>query len=259
MTDFVLDYAGSKRSRERAAGHCRGQGWIRIALLLSMALLSTGCVSRFLYYPDHVLYQTPSQKNLKYEEVTFRSADGTALSGWFVPATHAVLGTVIHFHGNAQNMSAHFSFVDWLPAEGFNLFVFDYRGYGASQGLPSRQGVYDDCVAALEYVRKRPDVDPDRIVLFGQSLGGANALAVMGERRFPGVKAVVIESTFFSYRSIVRDKIGAMPVIGPLKWPLALVVTGNSHSPGAVVQNIAPVPLLLIHGCTGSIGCEELC
>jgi uncharacterized protein len=215
---------------------------------LSLALLSTGCVGRFLYYPDRAVYQTPSENNLKYEVVSFRSADGTALSGWFVPASHAALGTIIHFHGNAQNMSAHFAFVDWLPAEGFNLFVFDYRGYGRSQGRPNRQGVYEDGLAAVEYVRRRPDVDPDRLVLFGQSLGGANALAVIGERRCPGVKAVVIESAFFSYRSVVRDKIGAMPVIGTMRWPLSLVATGNSHSPGAVVKNIAPVPLLLIHG-----------
>lgn len=112
--------------------------------ILALLLLSSGCASRFLYYPDHRVYQTPQRKGLRCEEVNFVSHDGTALTGWFVPATGKAIGTVIHFHGNAQNMTAHFSFVDWLPEEGFNVFTFDYRGYGRSAGAPERQGVFDD-------------------------------------------------------------------------------------------------------------------
>jgi uncharacterized protein len=193
-----------------------GETMQKIALLV-LLMLSSGCASRFLYYPDHKVYQTPQQKGLKFEEVNFTSSDGTALTGWFVPATGKAIGTVIHFHGNAQNMTAHFSFVDWLPFEGFNVFTFDYRGYGRSGGTPQRQGVYDDCVAAITYVQKRPDVDRNSLLIFGQSLGGANALAVLGEKRFDGIKAVAIDSTFYSYRSIVRDKIGEMPIIWMVK------------------------------------------
>lgn len=91
----------------------------------------TGCVNKYFYYPTAQVYQTPNQIGLPHEVVTFQSADGTKLSGWFIPAVGKPLGTVIHFHGNAQNMTAHFSFVDWLPGSGFNLFVFDYRGHGS--------------------------------------------------------------------------------------------------------------------------------
>ena len=80
------------------------------------------------------------------------------------PAQGKAMGTVVHFHGNAQNMSAHYTFVSWLPAHGFNLFVFDYRGYGQSEGTLSREGVYEDSVAAVEYVRKRTDIDPRKII-----------------------------------------------------------------------------------------------
>ena len=86
----------------------------KCALIL---LCSCGCASNFLYYPDRLVYQTPASHGLKYEDVLFRSRDGTLLNGWFVPAIGEPVGTVIHFHGNAQNMTAHFSYVDWLPAE----------------------------------------------------------------------------------------------------------------------------------------------
>jgi hypothetical protein len=122
----------------------------KIALLIMLAL-SSGCASLYLYYPDHQIYQTPEQVGLKFEEINFTSRDGTPLTGWFVPAKGKVIGTVIHFHGNAQNMTAHFSFVDWLPPEGFNVFMFDYRGYGRSGGSPQRQGIHEDCVAAIKY------------------------------------------------------------------------------------------------------------
>jgi fermentation-respiration switch protein FrsA (DUF1100 family) len=221
---------------------------ISTAMLMGALILSSGCASKCFYYPTHQIYQTPAQHRLNYEDVTFESNDGTRLNGWLIPATGKAIGTVIHFHGNAQNMSAHLSFVDWIPAEGFNLFVFDYRGYGQSEGSPNRRGVYQDGLAAIDYVKSRTDVDPNKLLILGQSLGGANAISVMGRNRIDGVRAVAIESTFYSYRQIVRDKLAHIPVLSILRWPLSFMIVGNGYSPGKVVGNIAPVPLLLIHG-----------
>jgi hypothetical protein len=222
-----------------------------VALGLAVVVLfcsMTGCVSRMFYYPDRVAHGSPADAGLAFTEVRFASRDGTALSGWFVPARGGATGTVIHLHGNAQNMSAHFSFVDWLPARGFNVFAFDYRGYGASAGRPDRRGIYEDSLAAIEHVLSRPDVDPSRVVVFGQSLGGVNALAVLGREGTRGVKAVVADSAFFSYRSIVKDKIGAMPGLSVLRGPLSYLVIGDRLGPGEVVDRIAPVPVLFLHG-----------
>jgi fermentation-respiration switch protein FrsA (DUF1100 family) len=144
-------------------------------------------------------------------------------------------------------MSAHFAYVNWLPAEGYNVFTFDYRGYGRSGGKPQREGIYNDCIAALRYIQTRVDVDPERLLVLGQSLGGANALAVLGRNHFPGIKAVAIDSTFYSYRSIVRDKIGEIPLLWIAKWPLSFLVINNRYSPGPVVNNLA-APVVLIHG-----------
>ena len=215
---------------------------------VTIALAGTGCAGRFFYYPDHRVYQTPDQSGLRYEEVSFTSRDGTPLTGWFVPAVKKPIGTVIHFHGNAQNMTAHFSYVDWLPAEGFQVFTFDYRGYGRSGGAPTRRGLYEDCLSALDYIKSRPDVDTSRLVVLGQSLGGANALYALGKNPQAGVKAVAIDSTFYSYQSITRDVIAGIPLLRWLRWPLSLMVIGNDHSPGPVINQISPTPLLLIHG-----------
>ena len=221
-------------------------------IFLSSFFLS-GCVNGLFYFPDNIVYRTPSERFLEYQDVFFSSRDGTKLHGWFLPAKKSPIGTVIHFHGNAQNLTAHSSFVDWLPGEGFNLFTFDYRGYGRSEGSPDRQGVYEDCIAAIEYIKTREDIDQEKILILGQSLGGTNAVTVLGKNRFTGIQAVVADSAFFSYRTIVRDKIGGIPLLSLLKWPLSYVIVSNKHSPESVIHKISPLPILLIHGTSDQV------
>ncbi|VVS91179.1 alpha/beta hydrolase [Desulfoluna spongiiphila] len=215
-------------------------------LIVLLLLLFTGCANGLFYHPDNRLYQTP---DTPYEEVSFESLDGTRLTGWFIASPVVKpLGTVIHFHGNAANISNHYGFVEWLPDAGFNLFLFDYRGYGDSEGKPGRRGVFEDSVAALRYVASRRDLDPSRLIAFGQSLGGANAVAAAAATPDVPLKGVIVDSSFFSYRSIVRDKIDLIPVIRWLKWPLSFVMATNGHSPGPVIESISPTPVLIIHG-----------
>jgi fermentation-respiration switch protein FrsA (DUF1100 family) len=215
---------------------------------LVLALLwLTGCVQSAFYHPDRVLYDSPARLGLKFEQVSFASKDGTRLAGWFVPARgyadpKRAKGTVVHFHGNAQNMSAHWQFVDWLPQRGFNLFVFDYRGYGASQGSPEPKGVFEDSLAALDYVRARPDVDPQRLLVLGQSLGGTNAIAAVGSGDRAGVRAIAIESTFLSYSAIASEKlIGAGSLVD------------DTYSAERFVAALSPIPLLLLHGTADAV------
>ncbi|MCP4375747.1 MAG: alpha/beta hydrolase, partial [bacterium] len=204
-------------------------------------------LDRVFYHPNRRVYCTPDQDGLKYEKVRFPSADGTMLSGWFIPATTPALGTVIHFHGNAQNMTAHYNFVSWVPEGGFNLFVFDYRGYGSSAGRPTRKGVYQDSVAAIKYIKTRKDIDRDKIIVLGQSIGGTNALAAVGANRFDGIAGVVIDSAFSSYKDVSKDHVTA--VLGPMAGSLI----GNAFSPLCVVDKISPIPLIIIHGTADRI------
>ena len=218
-----------------------------LAACLFWLVLLAGCVQSAFYQPDRVLYDTPARHGIKFEQVVFPSKDGTRLVGWFIPASghgdpRRARGTVVHFHGNAQNMSAHWRYVDWLVQRGFNLFVFDYRGYGASEGSPDSKGVFEDSVAALDYVRSRPDVDAARLLVFGQSLGGTNAIAAVGSGNRAGVRAVAIEATFFSYSSIASEKL-----VG------AGSLADDTYSAERFISALSPIPLLLMHGTADGV------
>lgn len=212
-----------------------------IILLFCTVAGSFAGLDSLFYCPDHRIYTTPARDGYTYENVEFKSADGTRLTGWFIPAKGKALGTVIQYHGNAQNMSAHYSFVSWLPAHGFNLFVFDYRGYGKSGGVPSREGVYEDSVAALKYLKSRTDIDQHKIIVLGQSIGAANALTVLGKNKFDGIVGIVSESAFSAYKRVACDHT-------TLLKPFAYCLIGNKLSPEKYIGNIAPIPLVIIHG-----------
>lgn len=213
--------------------------------LVLFCLLTPGCssVDKVFYHPDQRQYHSPENHDgYRYEEVSFLSEDGTALHGWFVPAVGEAKGTVIHFHGNAQNLSAHFGFVSWLPKQGYNLFTFDYRGYGKSEGVPTRQGIYEDSLAALDYLFSRTDIDRDKVIVIGQSLGGAIAIRAIAERKHFPIKGALIESTFSSYEDVVLDNVAFI-----LK-PVAKALVKDRLSPNEVVSELSPVPILFIHG-----------
>lgn len=215
---------------------------------LLILLWVSGCANGLFYHPNNTEYMNPSDSGLIYEDVTFASKDGTRLHGWFIPAKGPAWATVIHYHGNAANITAHLKCVSWLPYHGCNVLMFDYRGYGSSEGRPFRRGVFEDSMAALDYALSRNDVDRDRIVLLGQSLGGANAIAVAAVAGDAAVRAVVVDSSFYSYRTIVRDKIGQIPVLGWFKWPLSYVMATDSFHSGDLIASLSRIPVLILHG-----------
>jgi fermentation-respiration switch protein FrsA (DUF1100 family) len=205
-----------------------------------------GCDSCF-YYPDRTLYYTPEQLGLAdCEEVAFQTSDGKRLWGWFVPARGASKGTVIHFHGNAENLTTHAMAIRWLPDAGYNVLAFDYRGYGKSEGSPTRAGTIVDGLAAVDYVKTRPEYDPDRLFVYGQSLGGAVATVVAAKR--PEVRAVVAEATFGDYRGIATEHLRRRVLFKPAAQLLSAVALSDGFNPIDVVDQIAPRPLLVITG-----------
>lgn len=222
-------------------------------LLILIGLLSLSCqpLQRYaqsqFYQPDHRDYGTPAQHGLAYEPVAFQSADGTRLTGWFVPAkgvTHPrqARGTVIHVHGNAQNMGAHFGFVDWLPAQGFNVFAFDYRGYGQSEGTPTAKGIVEDTQAAFEALHARNDIDPHKLFVFAQSLGAATAITALGtgpQRAY--FRAAALEAGFSAYGRIASEKI-----------PGAGWLMDDHFSADNYIAELH-MPCLIIHGTADAI------
>ncbi|GHB90798.1 alpha/beta hydrolase [Cerasicoccus arenae] len=193
------------------------------------------------YLPNDVDYGSPSDYGLAFDEVHFTSADGTSLYAWHVKAKGEKRGMIIHFHGNAANISANVFSVSWLAEQGFDLFMFDYRGYGKSEGAPTQEGVFQDCKAALaEATRLNGGVG--NLILYGQSLGAANAIALAGELKGNGFVGVIAEAPFYSYTSIAKTKVNA------IAGALVEAMISDEHSPYFVVADIAPTPLLITHG-----------
>ena len=220
---------------------------MRSLAAVAFALLMTGCTSVF-FQPTGSIYQTPGQYGIDYERVEFKASDGTALFAWFLPARGEPRGTVLYLHGNAQNISAHFPNVAWMPAAGFNVFAIDYRGYGGSEGKPSLPGVQLDIDAAMRVLLARRDVNPDRIIVFGQSLGGALAIHYVAHSAYRShVKAVIADSPFSDYRQVAEEKLADAIITWPLKW-LPTFTVNNDYAPIASVAALSPIPLLLIHG-----------
>lgn len=220
---------------------------VRTVLALLATLVASGCTSAF-FHPQRTLVATPDVVGVRYETLALRAADGVELVAWFMPASRKADATVLFLHGNAENISTHFLNVAWMPAEGFNVLALDYRGYGGSAGTPSLPGVQLDIDAALTALRARPDVDPRRIVLFGQSLGGALAIyyGARGTQR-GALRAVIADSAFADYRIIASERLAAFYPTWPFQWLPALTVD-NDYSPQASIAAVSPLPLVLIHG-----------
>lgn len=226
-----------------------GLRFLSLAIVLAATLPLHGCVEWLYFYnPNQVSYATPDARGLPHEEVRFASADGTRLYGWFIPARGKRHGTIAYFHGNTKNISGHLRYVEWLPDQGYDVFLFDYRGYGHSAGSPDPKGVHDDCMAALSYLRSRKDVDQGRIVVFGQSLGGNYALSALADGPRHGIRGAVIEGAFASHREIARDKISRYPLSESVGSWLVQLLIGNRFDALGAVERIDDIPVLLIHG-----------
>lgn len=245
------------RSKPTSVRWKRFKWAVRIgALVLLAGLMIRGCDGMF-YYPSSRVWYQPAELGLTAEDVYFPTRDGLTLHGWFVKASGAARGTVIHFHGNAENLTNHIALSAWLPPAGYNLFIFDYRGYGKSQGRVSREGTIVDGHAAVDAVLKRPEVDPRRLYAYGQSLGGAVATVVAAER--PEVRALVVDSTFASYRGIAAHHAGRTLLSTALGGFAARMLFSDGYDPVDYVGRIAPRPLLVIAAENDDVCPAHLC
>ena len=163
-----------------------------------------------IYYPEpgRNIIAAPDYVGLAYEPVEISTTDGETLHGWFVPAP-AAKGTMLFFHGNAGNISHRMEYLLMFHRLGYNTFIFDYRGYGQSSGSPSESGTYLDAQAAWRYLTEAKGIPPARIVLFGESLGGAVA-AWLAMNEKPG--ALVLASVFTSVPDMAAKIYPFLPV-----------------------------------------------
>jgi len=189
----------------------------------------------FIYYPERAWWATPEAFGLTYESVTFTAGDGTSLHGWFFPHPRPV-ATMLFCHGNAGNISHRLENVQALVEAGFQVFIFDYRGYGRSQGKPSEPGLALDADAAWAHVRERAGLEMAPLVIFGRSLGGAVAIRLAAH--VSGADALIVESTFTSLGGMVRHLLGGLPGADRL---------ADGYTSLDRIKQVH-LPLLVIHG-----------
>ena len=164
--------------------------------------------ARFLYAPVREITYTPADINLAFEKLAIKTQDGLKIAAWYVPAENARY-TLLFCHGNAGNMTHRLDSINLFNEMGFNCLIFDYRGYGDSQGKPTEAGTYLDAEAAWKWLTEKKQIPPQRIIIFGRSLGGSVA-AHLAARVKP--RALACESTFTSYEQIGKKFYPYMPV-----------------------------------------------
>lgn len=158
-------------------------------------------LNSLLYFPSRQLFAEPAAYGLQARDVVFETEDSEALHAWWFRAAGDSLGHVLLFHGNAGNIADRLLHARLLTDVGFDVFSFDYRGYGRSTGRPNEEGTYDDARAALLALSRQEGVEPRRVLYLGESLGGAVAVALAREAPPRGL---VLLSTFTSVRDMAR-------------------------------------------------------
>jgi uncharacterized protein len=146
---------------------------------------------------------------LPLEDVWFQAADGTKLFGWYV-AVQTDSPVILWCHGNAGNIINRLDNLRYLYRAELSVFLFDYRGYGRSQGIrPTEEGLYRDAIGAYDYLTRVRMIKPERLVIFGRSLGAAVAVEVAARKPAAGL---ILESPFPSIEAVAKFYYGGLPV-----------------------------------------------
>ena len=189
---------------------------------------------RLIYFPMRAFDATPQGLGLKHEDVTLRAEDGVRLHAWYLPVEGSRL-TLLVCHGNAGNISHRLDRALLLQSRlRVESLLFDYRGYGRSEGSPDEDGTYRDARAAYRWLVAR-GVGPERIVIFGESLGSAVAMQLALEVE---ARALVLESPFASVPEMARAVYPFLPL-----WPFVKTRYDNVGKASRL-----KMPLLVLHG-----------
>jgi uncharacterized protein len=165
--------------------------------------------NKLLYHPNKDVYETPDAADLEYEDLYLTTQDSIKINSWYIPAKDSSAKTILFCHGNAGNISHRLETIEIFHNMGLNVLIFDYRGFGKSEGKPSEKGTYEDALAAWTYLIKDMKCKPDDIIIFGRSLGGAIATNLATKVK---PSCLIIESTFTSVPDIAQKMFPIFPV-----------------------------------------------
>jgi len=222
---------------------------------LWVSMTTSGC-TRLFFYPQAQYLAYPSDFGYRYDEVQVLARDEITLRGWLIHPTGVPRGTIYFLHGNAENISTHTRSVHWLVDKGYGVLALDYRGFGASDGIPDVDEVLSDIDVGAEwlssYLRKDPTSDENAVsepvFLLGQSLGGALAIRYMDLYRESAqlFDALVVEAAFSSYGLIGRQVAARSRVTWVFQLPVQWLLP-NRHDPIAAIQRLQDTPIKILH------------
>lgn len=207
-------------------------------LLILVFMTLTSC-SSIIYQPDNILHAHPDYFKVKFKAFMLPSIDGTKLSAWHLYSkSPKPKRLVLYFHGNAQNLTSHFLNTVWMTEQETDIIIFDYRGYGLSEGKPEPIGVAEDGLAFLNYAHSEYIKGKyQQFIVYGQSLGGSIVLKSLEDFNFiKDIHLLVLDSTFLTPREVAREK---------TFWPLSLIIS-NKATADSKLSHIT-MPVLSIH------------
>ena len=214
--------------------------------VLACLLILSGCTN-YLFYPMKDIVVTPDAIGVSYEDIFVETADHLRLHGWRLFGTKDPLATVLYFHGNAENISTHFGNVYWLVSQGYEVFLFDYRGYGQSEGVAELDAIIADMDLLIGYTVNAMPAGNKKLIVMGQSLGASLSIYSVAHSDYRDRLAALISVSGFSdYHDIAQDALASSWVFWLFQWPLSKTID-NSYSPIGSVGMIAPVPLVVMH------------
>ncbi|MBF0489756.1 MAG: alpha/beta hydrolase [Candidatus Omnitrophica bacterium] len=184
-----------------------------LAILFLIVLTSLYLLVKFIerssvFYPGKLIHTTPASVGLAYEDIFISTSDGVKINGWFVKSAVQPASTIIFAHGNAGTIGERILKVKFWHDMGCNILIFDYRGYGKSEGHPSEKGIYLDALAVYDYLQTRSDIDHARIIAYGASLGGAVVVDLATKRK---LAALMVESSITSAADMARRLYPSLP------------------------------------------------
>lgn len=199
-----------------------------------------------LYAPrvGPVLFADPKVAGLEPKDVWISLSSGQRIHGWWIASQLGpARGTIVHFHGNAENLTSHYMLMSWVTERGYDYFIFDYPGYGLSEGEPNAALTVEAGEKALAWVHQYADSRP--LIVYGHSLGGMVAqAAVVGMKKVVPFCDVILDSSFSSYRSVARRKL-SMHWWTWLLQPLGYLVMSDAAAVDPA--DLSPIPVLVIH------------
>lgn len=230
-------------------------------LLLCVLFLLTASCTNFLFVPTKAFPVTPDAADIAYEDVYLDTPDGVTLHGWKLygdddwlekgklkqqHAHQKAAGTIVFFHGNGDNVSTQLPNTFWLAKEGYDLYIFDYRSYGLSEGVADLDAIIGDMELMLAHVASQLP-DDEKMIVMGHSLGASMSIHAVAHSEYRDrIESLITVEAFSDYHHVTQDILSRSWLFWLFQWPLSFTVS-NEYRPLDAIGLVSPIPVCIIH------------